>query len=104
MMGRYDVLRQERPGYVGIMLGPPEGRITLYVPAPRQGEQVHDFLVHSVLETIAQSCGVEGARVKEERIMEQGRGGGRHKPNPIEGMPTGKDVRAALMRAGYRNA
>jgi hypothetical protein len=103
-VGRYDVYREPKEGTVSITLGPPENRMTLYVPAPRPNEAFNSALVLSVLEQIAANCGIAGACVKNEKIVERGKGGGRQDPNAICGLPTGKDVRNALMRAGYRNA
>lgn len=100
-MGRYEVHTSPQQGYTGIVLGPPENRMTLYVPAPRHGEQIDSALVTSVLEQIVTQCNLD-AQVKDEHIMMRARGGGRHHPSTILGMPDGKDVRNALVRAGYR--
>lgn len=73
---------------------------TVYVPKPDKNTNIDPRLVRSVLEVIAKQC-APNAIVRNNCIMEQTKGGrGRHRA--VVGSPNEKDVKNALVRAGYK--
>lgn len=96
----YQAFKESRDKYARLdMAGFSEYEI--YAPLPEMiGTEIDKRLVHSVLELIVKDCPLPGAKIKEEHIVMQAHGG-RSRGAPVAGIPSGNDIRKALIKLGY---